>query len=188
MPRPHLVVALPTIASARSSSAASSSCSRCRAGARRALVRIRRLRRGARAVARGGRYHGHCAAFLKLLDRADTIIIPGWRDANEAPPPELLQRIRSARDRGARLCSICSGVFVLAAAGVLDGKRVTTHWRYAELLGQRYPSVRVEPNALYIDQGQVLTSAGSAAGLDMCYTSCDATTGRRSPTRSRSAS
>ena len=104
---------------------------------------------------------------LKLLDRADTIIMPGWRDANEPPPPELLQRIRAARDRGARLCSICSGVFVLAAAGVLDGKRVTTHWRYAELLGQRYPSVRVEPNALYIDQGQVLTSAGSAAGLDM---------------------
>src|SRR6185503_4969318 len=104
---------------------------------------------------------------IKLLDRADTIVIPGWRDANELPPQELLQRIRAAYDRGARLCSICSGVFVLAAAGVLDGKRVTTHWRYAELLGQRYPNIRVEPNALYIDQGQVLTSAGSAAGLDM---------------------
>jgi AraC family transcriptional activator FtrA len=91
---------------------------------------------------------------IKLLDRADT-------------PEDLLQRIRAAHARGARLCSICSGVFVLAAAGVLDGKRVTTHWRYAELLAQRYPLIRVEPNALYIDQGQVLTSAGSAAGLDM---------------------
>ena len=66
---------------------------------------------------------------IKLLDRADTIVIPGWRDANELPPGQLLQRIRAAHARGARLCSICSGVFVLAAAGVLDGKRVTTHWR-----------------------------------------------------------
>jgi AraC family transcriptional activator FtrA len=68
---------------------------------------------------------------------------------------------------GPRLCSICSGVFVLAAAGVLDGKRATTHWRYAELLAKRYPKIQVEPNALYVDEGQVLTSAGSAAGLDM---------------------
>jgi AraC family transcriptional regulator, transcriptional activator FtrA len=104
---------------------------------------------------------------LKILDRADTIVIPGWRDANELPPENLLQHIRVAYERGARLCSICSGVFVLAAAGVLDGKRVTTHWRYAELLAQRYPRIRVEPNALYIEQDQVLTSAGSAAGLDM---------------------
>ncbi len=104
---------------------------------------------------------------LKLLDRADTIVIPGWRDAHEPPPEDLLNRIRAAHARGARLCSICSGVFVLAAAGVLEGKRVTTHWRYAQLLAQRYPTIRVEPNALYIDQGQVLTSAGSAAGLDM---------------------
>src|ERR1044072_9386339 len=92
---------------------------------------------------------------LKLLDRADTIIIPGWRDAHESPPPELLQRIRAARDRGARLCSICSGMFVLAAAGVSAGKRVTTHRRYGEPLAQRYPGIRVEPNALYIDQGQI---------------------------------
>jgi AraC family transcriptional activator FtrA len=104
---------------------------------------------------------------LRLLDRADTIVIPGWRDANELPPPELLRKIRAAYDRGARLCSICSGVFVLAAAGVLDGRSATTHWRYAELLRQRYPQIRVEPNALYVDEGQVLTSAGSAAGLDM---------------------
>jgi AraC family transcriptional activator FtrA len=104
---------------------------------------------------------------LSLLDEADTIVIPGWRNADEIPPPALLRRIRTAYERGARLCTICSGVFVLAAAGVLDGRTVTTHWRYAERLSKRYPTVTVEPNSLYIDSGQVLTSAGSAAGLDM---------------------
>ena len=104
---------------------------------------------------------------LRMLDSADTIVIPGWRDANEAPPEALLRKLRAAYDRGARLCSICSGVFVLAAAGVLHGKRATTHWKYAELLAARHPDIVVEPNALYVDEGQVLTSAGSAAGLDM---------------------
>ncbi|MGF6468315.1 transcriptional regulator FtrA [Paraburkholderia youngii] len=104
---------------------------------------------------------------LKLLASADTIVIPGWRDADEVPPAALLRRLRAAYERGARLCSICSGVFVLAAAGVLDGKTVTTHWRYADKLQQRYPQLRVEADALYVDEGQVITSAGSAAGLDM---------------------
>ena len=104
---------------------------------------------------------------LKLLDQADTIVVPGWRDADEIPSAPLLKKLRKAYERGARLCSICSGVFVLAAAGVLDGKTVTTHWRYAAKLQQRYPQVRVEPDALYVDEGQIITSAGSAAGLDM---------------------
>ncbi|MGF6775385.1 transcriptional regulator FtrA [Paraburkholderia sp. GAS334] len=104
---------------------------------------------------------------LRMLDRADTIVIPGWRDADEIPPEPLLKKIRAAYRRGARLCSICSGVFVLAAAGVLDGKTVTTHWRYAERLQRRYPQVTVKPDALYVDEGQIITSAGSAAGLDM---------------------
>lgn len=104
---------------------------------------------------------------LKLLDQADTIVVPGWRDADEMPPQPLLKKIRTAHRRGARLCSICSGVFVLAAAGVLDGMTVTTHWRYAAKLQQRYPQIRVELDALYIDEGQIITSAGSAAGLDM---------------------
>jgi AraC family transcriptional activator FtrA len=104
---------------------------------------------------------------LRLLERADTIVIPGWRDADEMPPEGLLHKLRRAYDRGARLCSICSGVFVLAAAGVLSGKRATTHWRYADRLASGYPDISVEPNALYVDEGQVLTSAGSAAGLDM---------------------
>ncbi|HWW05795.1 transcriptional regulator FtrA [Collimonas sp.] len=104
---------------------------------------------------------------LSLLDRADTIVIPGWRDADELPPDDLLKKIRVAYKRGARLCSICSGVFVLAAAGVLDGKRATTHWRYAERLAKRYPAIDVQVDALYVDTGQIITSAGSAAGLDM---------------------
>lgn len=104
---------------------------------------------------------------LKLLDRADTIVIPGWRAIEEPPPPALLAKLRAAHVRGARLCSICSGVFVLAAAGVLEGRRATTHWRYVERLGARYPGIQVEANALYVDEGSILTSAGSAAGLDM---------------------
>jgi AraC family transcriptional activator FtrA len=104
---------------------------------------------------------------LRLLDRADTIVVPGWRSIEERPPVALLRALERAYRRGARLCSICSGVFVLAAAGVLDGRRATTHWKYAQALACRYPRIRVEPNALYVDEGQVITSAGSAAGLDM---------------------
>ncbi|QQJ99935.1 transcriptional regulator FtrA [Burkholderia ambifaria] len=104
---------------------------------------------------------------LATLDRADTIVIPGWRDPDELPPEPLLKKLRAAHRRGARLCSICSGVFVLAAAGVLDGLTATTHWRYAERLQARYPALRVNPDALYVDEGQIVTSAGSAAGLDM---------------------
>lgn len=104
---------------------------------------------------------------LRLLESADTIVIPGWRDPAEVPPPQLLAKLRAAAARGARLCSICSGVFVLAAAGLLEGRRATTHWRYAARLAASYPRIRVEANALYVDEGRVLTSAGSAAGLDM---------------------
>jgi AraC family transcriptional activator FtrA len=104
---------------------------------------------------------------LRMLDQADTIIIPGWRDVNEVPPQALLKKLRAAHQRGARIASICSGVFVLAAAGLLEGKTVTTHWRYSEQLAQQFPNVRIDTQALYIDQGQIITSAGSAAGLDM---------------------
>lgn len=104
---------------------------------------------------------------LRALDRADTIVIPGWRDPHEAPPPALLARLRAAHRRGARIASICSGVFVLAAAGLLAGRRATTHWRYAQLLAARYPEIDLQIDALYVDDGALLTSAGSAAGLDM---------------------
>ncbi len=105
---------------------------------------------------------------LRALDRADTIIVPGWRDPRETPPTRLLNAVRRAHARGARVVSICSGVFVLAAAGLLDGRRATTHWRYTEELRSRYPSIRVEPEALYVEDGNVFTSAGSAAGIDLC--------------------
>jgi len=105
---------------------------------------------------------------LSALRRADTIVIPGWRDADEPPPAALLTALQRAHRRGARVLSICSGVFVLAAAGLLDGKRATTHWRYAQRLAARFPKIRVEPDVLYIDEGRVMTSAGSAAGIDLC--------------------
>jgi AraC family transcriptional activator FtrA len=105
---------------------------------------------------------------LGALNGAGTIMIPGWRNPDEPPPQMLLAGLQRAHRQGARVVSICSGVFVLAAAGLLDGKRVTTHWRYAERLARRFPRIRVDPDVLYIDEGQVLTSAGSAAGIDLC--------------------
>jgi AraC family transcriptional activator FtrA len=105
---------------------------------------------------------------LGLLPDAGTIVIPGWRSRREPPPEALLQALRDAHERGARLISICSGVFVLAAAGLLDGKRATTHWRYTDELANRFPAVEVDPGVLYVDEGQVITSAGSAAGIDAC--------------------
>ncbi|TWB24662.1 AraC family transcriptional regulator with amidase-like domain [Nitrospirillum amazonense] len=105
---------------------------------------------------------------LEDLAEAGTIIIPGWRGKDAPAPPALLDALRRAHAGGARLVSICSGVFVLAAAGVLAGKRATTHWRYAQALAERFPDIRVEPDVLYVDEGSVLTSAGSAAGLDLC--------------------
>lgn len=104
---------------------------------------------------------------LALLDSADTIIIPGWGNLTASPPRNLLNALRYAHSRGARICSICSGVFLLAATGLLDGKSATTHWKFADDLAKRYPSINVLPDALYVDEGDLLTSAGSAAGLDM---------------------
>jgi AraC family transcriptional activator FtrA len=107
-------------------------------------------------------------AGVSALRRAGTIVIPGWRNADERPPERLLRELVAAHARGARLLTICSGVFVLAEAGLLDGKRATTHWRYVERLRARYPRIQVEPDVLYVDEGRILTSAGSAAGIDLC--------------------
>ena len=123
------------------------------------------IERGELQAAGGIRIHADKG--LRALDYADTIVIPGWRDADEIPPRALLRKIERAYARGARICSICSGVFVLAEAGILEGKRATTHWRYTQKLASRFPAITVEPDSLYVDEGQVLTSAGSAAGLDM---------------------
>ena len=105
---------------------------------------------------------------LEALQGAGTVIVPGWKGADILPGADLVAALRAAHAGGARLVTICSGVFVLAAAGLLDGRRATTHWRYAEALRQRYPRIEVDPNVLYVDEGQILTSAGSAAGLDLC--------------------
>jgi AraC family transcriptional regulator, transcriptional activator FtrA len=107
-------------------------------------------------------------AGLSSLDTARTIIVPGWRDRAERPPERLLRAISRAAERGARCLSICSGVFVLAAAGLLDGKRATTHWRHMPDLKRMYPDIEVEEDVLYVDEGDVITSAGSAAGIDAC--------------------
>ncbi|EPJ77784.1 transcriptional activator FtrA [Pseudomonas sp. CFII68] len=107
-------------------------------------------------------------AGLEALDTAQTIIIPGWRSHHEPPPEALLQALRRAHARGARLLSICSGVFALAATGLLDGKTATTHWQFCAELAERFPLITVDPNVLYVDSGQLITSAGSAAGIDAC--------------------
>jgi transcriptional regulator GlxA family with amidase domain len=105
---------------------------------------------------------------LDVLEVADTIIVPGLRDGAPRVPRKVLNLLRAARSRGARVASICAGAFVLAEAGLLDGLRATTHWLGADALAERYPRVLVDPNVLYVDNGQILTSAGAAAGLDLC--------------------
>ena len=105
---------------------------------------------------------------LRTLATAGTIIVPSWRDPDERPPEPLLRALRRANERGARVVSLCSGAFVLAAAGLLDGRDATTHWRYADRLAAMYPKARINPNVLYVDDGDVLTAAGSAAGIDLC--------------------
>jgi AraC family transcriptional regulator, transcriptional activator FtrA len=105
---------------------------------------------------------------LSLLDDADLIVIPGWRSKDAPVPAPLIEALRAAHARGARLASLCSGVFVLAATGLLDCRRATTHWRYTEALAARYPLIRIEPDVLYVDNGSILTAAGSAAGIDLC--------------------
>ncbi len=105
---------------------------------------------------------------LEVLAEAELVIVPGWRGI-EAPVPEaLVGALRAAHRGGARVASLCSGVAVLAAAGLLDGRRATTHWRYVESLARRHPAIAFDASVLYIDAGDVLTAAGSAAGIDLC--------------------
>ena len=104
---------------------------------------------------------------LARVERAGTIVLPGWRDPAEPPPRPLVDALLAAHGQGARVLSICSGVFVLAATGLLDGQRATTHWRHVERLRAAHPAIEVEPDVLYIDNGSLLTSAGSAAGIDL---------------------
>ncbi|HEX5461719.1 MAG TPA: transcriptional regulator FtrA [Steroidobacteraceae bacterium] len=106
-------------------------------------------------------------AGLEVLSRAGTIVIPGWRTDGAPPSPAVKKALSQAYERGARLVSICSGAFLLAACGFLAGREATTHWLYAEQLQSLYPDVDVNPDVLYVDGEQILTSAGSAAGVDL---------------------
>jgi len=104
---------------------------------------------------------------LAGLRRADTVIVPPC-ETPDGPPDSVLRALRRAHDRGTRLVSLCTGAFVLAAAGVLDGQRATTHWTESAVLAARYPTVTVDPDVLYIDGDDILTSAGSTASIDLC--------------------
>jgi AraC family transcriptional activator FtrA len=113
--------------------------------------------------------HGFAAVSTGTLAdvvRADTVIVPGW-DPRRPPSPALTAALVAAHRRGARLMSFCSGGFALAATGLLDGRRMTTHWMYAEKLAARHPQITVDPRVLYVDDGDILTSAGTAAGIDL---------------------
>ncbi|HEU4409578.1 MAG TPA: helix-turn-helix domain-containing protein [Polyangiaceae bacterium] len=123
---------------------------------------------GVRREVGAGAFSLRARCGLGGLHGAETVIVPGVDDVRRPVPPPLIRALRAAAARGARIASICSGAFVLAATGLLDGKRATTHWLAADELARRYPAIRVDPDVLYVDQGSVLTSAGAAAGLDLC--------------------
>ncbi|ROP61188.1 AraC family transcriptional regulator with amidase-like domain [Curtobacterium sp. PhB130] len=106
---------------------------------------------------------------LETLAWADTVLVPGFRNpADTTTPPAVIAALRTAHERGARIAAISTGAFTLAAAGLLDGRRATTHWHYTHVLRERYPAVDVDENVLFVDAGDVLTSAGAASGLDLC--------------------
>ena len=107
------------------------------------------------------------SAGLEVLEQADTVVVPGFMPTT-APPSEVLEALRSAHRRGARIASVCVGAFAVAAAGLLDGHSATTHWQHSGELKRRFPEVNVRPEVLYVDEGQVLSSAGIAAGIDLC--------------------
>lgn len=116
----------------------------------------------------GGGFLAPTGDTYATLTTADTVIVPAVRDATVEPPPDLVEAVQAAHANGARVASLCSGAFVLAAAGLLDGRRATTHWVYGEEFRTRFPAVDFDPAVLYIDHGDVLTSAGTTAGIDLC--------------------
>jgi transcriptional regulator GlxA family with amidase domain len=105
---------------------------------------------------------------FEAIDAADIVVVPSWRDAHERPPETLLDRLVAAHGRGAQVVGLCLGAFVLAHAGLLDGRRATTHWAFVTEFAHQFPHLTLEPDVLYVDEGDVLTSAGTAAGLDCC--------------------
>ncbi|WP_370971109.1 GlxA family transcriptional regulator [Amycolatopsis sp. cg9] len=113
-------------------------------------------------------YPVHVDAGPSALREADTVVVPGWEPAGAPVPPAVTEALRAAHRRGARIVAICTGAFVLARAGLLDGRRATTHWRHTAQLAAAFPGVRVDPEVLYVDHGDVATSAGTGAGIDLC--------------------
>ena len=105
---------------------------------------------------------------LSNLEQADTIVVPGWSDPDDLPSEALCAALWRAHARGTRLVSLCTGAFVLAAAGLLDGRRATTHWLYVDRLRARHADVELDPDVLYVVDGTIMTSAGTAAGIDLC--------------------
>ncbi|WP_413043810.1 GlxA family transcriptional regulator [Pseudomonas sp. YJ42] len=110
----------------------------------------------------------HTRWSLDVVRHAHTVIVPGLANPADDVPVEIVEVLRQAQATGARIASICTGAFVLAATGLLDGLRVTTHWKAANLLASLHPAIHVDPNVLFIDNGQLLTSAGAMAGMDLC--------------------
>ncbi|MBP1327508.1 transcriptional regulator GlxA family with amidase domain [Leucobacter exalbidus] len=111
----------------------------------------------------------HVEHGLDALDDVDLIFLPGYQRPNVEPPPEaLLEALRVAHARGARIAAISTGAFALAATGLLNGRRATTHWHYSRILAEQFPEVRVDERVLFVDEGSVLTSAGAASGIDLC--------------------
>ena len=123
--------------------------------------------RPGRATAMGGLFGVEIAHGVEAIDAADTVIVPQAERIDRPAAPVVIDALRQAHRRGTRLVSFCTGAFVLAAAGALDGRRATTHWNYTRQLAKAYPAVKVDPDVLYIDDGQVLTSAGTAAAIDL---------------------
>ncbi len=139
---------------------------RVRLGGGRPAYRVEAC--GLTKVVAAGAYAVRVGADLDALARADTIVVPGMADPSSPVPRALVTALREAAANGTRIASICSGAFVLAAAGLLDGRRATTHWLATAELARRYPAIEVVADVLYVDNGAILTSAGAAAGLDLC--------------------
>lgn len=110
----------------------------------------------------------HAVHGLEALGTAEVVIVPSWRDPSERAPEPLLAALAAAHERGAQVVGLCLGAYVLAQAGLLDGRQATTHWAYAQDFARRHPAVRLVPDVLYVDDGPLLTSAGTAAGIDCC--------------------
>ena len=123
---------------------------------------------GAAAAARTDCFVIVTPSGLDALAAADTVVVPGVDDPEAQTPPEVLVALRKAWANGARLTSICTGSFILAEAGLLEGRRATTHWKWAAAFSRRFPGVQLDADVLFVDEGRIVTSAGLSAGLDMC--------------------